>query len=242
MTGPKTNEGATAVGERTGTRCVVRYVRSSASKARVVLDQIRGLDVQRADEVLQFTEREIARVIRKALASAVANAENNDGQTRDELYVSACFADEGPTLKRWRPRARGRATRIRKRTCHITVIVSRMTDEMLETRRRREEARPQAGRARRSAAATAAARRERVARSRRAAAEATAAEAVPETVEETAGTVEDTAVEETSVEETSVEETGVEETGVAETAETVEETEAAAGDVSDEATEEGKGA
>ncbi len=171
MTGPKTNEGATKVGENTGTRAVVRYSRVSASKAREVLDLIRGLDVRSADEVLRFAERGVAIVIRKCLASAVANAQNNDGQDPDELFVSACFADEGPTLKRFRPRARGRATRIRKRTCHITVIVSRMSERELEQRRRQEEARPQAGRrGTRGAAAAAASRRERVARSRQAAA------------------------------------------------------------------------
>jgi len=124
MTGPKTNEGATKVGERTGTRSTAKYVRSSAYKAREVLDLIRGLDVRRADEVLQFTDREIARAIRKVLASAVANAIHNDEQDPDELYVRACFADEGPTLRRFRPRARGRATRVRKRTCHITILLS----------------------------------------------------------------------------------------------------------------------
>jgi large subunit ribosomal protein L22 len=80
MTGPKLNEGATIVGERSGTKATAKYVRSSARKARVVLDLIRGLDVRRADEVLQFTDRGIARDIRKVLASAVANAANNDGQ------------------------------------------------------------------------------------------------------------------------------------------------------------------
>ncbi|HEX8580726.1 MAG TPA: 50S ribosomal protein L22, partial [Acidimicrobiales bacterium] len=126
--GVKTNE-------RPGTRAEVRYARMSAYKAREVLDLIRGKDVRRADEILQFTERDAALVIRKCLASAVANAEHNDQQAADDLYVSACFADEGPTLKRWRPRARGRATRIRKRTCHITVIVSRLPDEELARRR-----------------------------------------------------------------------------------------------------------
>src|SRR4249919_1898065 len=170
MSGPKTNEGATAVGERVGTRASARYVRGSATKARQVLDLIRGLDVQRADDVLRYTEREMATTIRKVLASAVANAEHNDSQGRDELYVAACFADEGPTLRRFRPRARGRATRIRKRTCHITIIVARMSEEELERKRRREAARPQAGRrAARGAAAAAASRRERVARSRQAA-------------------------------------------------------------------------
>ena len=78
MRGPKLNEGATAVGERQGTKATAKYVRSSAYKARVVLDLIRGLDVQRADQVLQFTERGIARDIRKVLASAVANASHPD--------------------------------------------------------------------------------------------------------------------------------------------------------------------
>ena len=140
MTGPKTNEGATMVGERTGTRAKVRYVRSSAYKAREVLNLIRGVDVRSADETLQLVERDIAIVIRKALASAVANAVNNDNQSADDLYISACYADEGPTLKRFRPRARGRAFRIRKRTCHITVIVTRIPDAKLEQRRRNEEA------------------------------------------------------------------------------------------------------
>ena len=126
MTGPKTNEGGTVAGERVGTRATAKYLRGSATKARQVLDLIRGLDVQRAEDVLRFVDREMGGVIRKVLASAVANAEHNDSQGRDELYVAACFADEGPTLRRFRPRARGRATRIRKRTCHITIVVARM--------------------------------------------------------------------------------------------------------------------
>jgi len=142
MRGPKLNEGAVAVGERHGTKATAKYVRSSAYKARVVLDLIRGLDVQRADQVLQFTERGIAHDIRKVLASAVANASNPDNTgayiaDADELFVLACFADEGPTLRRFRPRARGRATRIRKRTCHITIVVARMSDDRLEVVRAR---------------------------------------------------------------------------------------------------------
>src|SRR4051794_14011061 len=137
----ETRKGVTSykTNERPGTRAQVRYVRVSAYKAREVLNLIRGKHVADADEILQFVERDIAIIIRKALASAVANAANNDGQDPEALFVSACFADEGPTLKRWRPRARGRATRIRKRTCHITVIVSRLPDEEL-TRRRTAEA------------------------------------------------------------------------------------------------------
>ncbi len=141
MTGPKLNEKSFVAGERSGTKATARYVRPSAFKARVVLDLIRGLDVKTADEVLQFTDRHIARDIRKVLASAVANAVNNDSQDADELYVVACFADEGPTLKRFRPRARGRATRINKRSCHITIIVARMSDERIAVIQARQAAR-----------------------------------------------------------------------------------------------------
>ena len=131
---------ATKTNERPGTRAVHRHSGMSASKARQVLDLIRGEDVQRAAEILNGTEREAAEVIGKVLQSAVANAAHNDQQNPEELYVSACFADEGTTMKRWRPRARGRATRIRKRTCHITIIVSRLPADKLELRRKRMEA------------------------------------------------------------------------------------------------------
>jgi large subunit ribosomal protein L22 len=189
MTGVKRNEGATVAGERVGTRATAKFIRGSATKARQVLDLIRGLDVQRADDVLRFTEREMAATIRKVLASAVANAEHNDSQGRDELYVAACFADEGPTLRRYRPRARGRATRIRKRTCHITVIVARMSEEELDRKRRREEAaRPTGRRGGRAGVAPTASRRARVAKSRQAAAKAAAKPTTDETVDDT-GTV-----------------------------------------------------
>lgn len=135
MPGPKLNEANRAPhGTKGGTRAEARYVRSSASKARVVLNLIRNVDVKRADEILQFTDREAARVVRKVLASAVANAVNNDEKDADDLFVKACFADEGPTLKRFRPRAKGRAGRINKRTCHITVIVDTMSEEQLKVR------------------------------------------------------------------------------------------------------------
>jgi len=126
--------------ERPGTRAVLRHYRMSATKARVVLDLIRGKDVDRAADILRNTPREAAEVIGKLLASAVANAVHNDNEQAEDLFVSACYADEGVTLKRWRPRARGRATRIRKRSCHITVIVSRMPDERLERRRAERQA------------------------------------------------------------------------------------------------------
>ena len=140
----------TKTNERPGTRAQVRYLRVSAYKAREVLDLIRDLHVDDADGVLEFTDRAVATEIRKVLAAAVANAEHNDSIDPNELYVSACYADEGPTLKRWRPRARGRATRIRKRTCHITIIVSRMDPKKLEQRRARV-AKSQAARAAREA-------------------------------------------------------------------------------------------
>ena len=144
MTGPKTNE-------RPGTRAVLRDVWVSAPKVRVVLDLVRGLEVERAREVLRFCERDAAALVGKLLDSAIANAEHNDSQVPDELYVSACYADEGRTNKRWRPRARGRATRIRKRTCHVTVIVSRLPDDRLARLRARRAAEESTRRARRVA-------------------------------------------------------------------------------------------
>ncbi len=129
---------AVSTNEAPGTRAVLRHSRTSAFKVRPVLDLIRGQDVQRARAILQLSERDAARLVNKVLASAIANAENNDGLDPDELYVSACYADEGTTMKRWRPRARGRATRIRKRTCHITVIVSRLPEEKLARIRARQ--------------------------------------------------------------------------------------------------------
>jgi large subunit ribosomal protein L22 len=100
-----------------------RWVRSSARKARLVTDLIRGRTVPEARSILAFSERSIAREVEKVLNSAVANAESRpDLQLNgDDLVVVAAYADEGPTMKRWRARARGRVARIRKRTCHITV-------------------------------------------------------------------------------------------------------------------------
>jgi large subunit ribosomal protein L22 len=164
MTGPKLNDGVLIAGDRPSTRATAKYLRGSATKAREVLDLIRGVDVRRADEVLQFTRRDVATEIRKVLASAVANAVHNDEQDADELFVVACYADEGPTLRRYRPRARGRATRIRKRTCHVTVIVARMSDERLDIVQARQESKVATGR--RRAGVTARARRDRVERSR----------------------------------------------------------------------------
>ncbi len=110
---------------------MLRHYRMSATKARQVLDLIRGRDVLTAAEILAGVQREAAGVVQKVLASAVANATNNDAQVQDELYVASAYADEGPTIRRFRPRARGRATRIRKRSCHVTIVVARMDDEQL---------------------------------------------------------------------------------------------------------------
>lgn len=129
-------------GAPTGTVARARFVRMSATKAREVLDLIRGAEVRKAEEILRFSERDAALVIGKLLRSAVANAEHNDDQIGDDLVVSTCFADEGRTIRRFRPRAKGRASRIRKRTCHITIVVSRMSEEQLERRRNRQAARP----------------------------------------------------------------------------------------------------
>ena len=197
MTGPKLNECSRVAGERSGTRASARYVRMSASKARVVLDLVRGLPVREADQVLQLTEREAARVVRKVLASAVANAVNNDAQEADELFVLACFADEGPTLKRFLPRARGRAGRINKRTCHITVIVARMSDERIAI----VEAR--AARTGRGAAMTD--RRARVERSRQRAARRAGAADTVESTDTVEPTDNDAATSSDQSDETSVE-------------------------------------
>jgi large subunit ribosomal protein L22 len=100
-----------------------KYVRISPRKARQVVDLIRGKSVKDAKAILKLTPRGAAPVVGKVLASAVANAENNNDLVADDLYVARAFVDEGPTLKRFRPRAMGRASRIRKRTSHITVSV-----------------------------------------------------------------------------------------------------------------------
>jgi ribosomal protein L22 len=105
-------------------RAQAKYVRSSARKARLVIDHIRGKPVDEARAILRHTPRGVARDVEKLLASAVANAENNHELVGDELLVKEAYADEGPTLKRFRPRALGRATRIRKRTSHLTVTLT----------------------------------------------------------------------------------------------------------------------
>ena len=102
-------------------RAEARFVRISPRKARLVTEHIRGRSVPEARTVLAFTQRAAAREIEKVLKSAVSNAEANHGLLGDDLLVSAAYVDEGPVIKRWRARARGRVARIRKRTCHITL-------------------------------------------------------------------------------------------------------------------------
>lgn len=110
-----------AVETRTEVRAVAKYVRTAPRKAQLVAEQIRGLPVAQARTTLAFMTRAAARDVAKVLDSAVANAEANHDLSGDDLFVSAAYVGSGPTLKRWRARARGRVGRIRKRTCHITV-------------------------------------------------------------------------------------------------------------------------
>ncbi len=140
-------------------RAQAKWVRISPRKARLVTDHIRGRSVPEARTVLAFTQRAAAREIEKVLRSAVANAEANHGLFGDDLQVSAAYVDEGPTIKRWRARARGRVARIRKRTCHITIKLSPVP-EAVETRAARarsadaEEAKPKRGPRRKAAPKT----------------------------------------------------------------------------------------
>jgi large subunit ribosomal protein L22 len=115
-------------------RAEAKWVRLSARKARVVTEHIRGRSVPEARTVLAFTQRAAAREVEKVLRSAVANAEANHGLVGDDLVVTAAYADEGPTIKRWRARARGRVARIHKRTCHITVRLAPAEPAGLEKR------------------------------------------------------------------------------------------------------------
>jgi large subunit ribosomal protein L22 len=113
---------------RQDAQAVAKFVRVSPRKARLVADHIRGRSVPEARSILAFTPRAAAREIDKVLRSAVANAESNPNRhwNGDELYVKAIFVDDGPTIKRWRARARGRVNRIFKRTCHITVKLDQL--------------------------------------------------------------------------------------------------------------------
>jgi large subunit ribosomal protein L22 len=130
--------------DRVRVRAVARYVRISPYKTRQIADLIRGKGVDEARYITSFSPKHAARVVGKVLESAVANAENNNGLRAEDLVVVDCHVDEGPTLKRWRPRAMGRATRINKRTSHITVILGEqeeMEEKARRGRRRRSKAR-----------------------------------------------------------------------------------------------------
>jgi large subunit ribosomal protein L22 len=184
-----------AVAEQHGqtVRAQAKWVHSSARKARLVADLIRGRSVPEARTILAFSKRAVAKDIEKVLRSAVANAESRPDLhwNGDTLVVASAHADEGPTLKRFKPRARGRADRIRKRTCHITIELAQ------------------------NPAAVAAAAAQAVAAPKRAPRKKAAQ--TEDTPVATEAVVEETPVEETAVEETPAEETPVEETPVAET-------------------------
>jgi large subunit ribosomal protein L22 len=123
-------------------RAQAKWLRVTPRKARLVVEHIRGRSVPEARTVLAFTPRAAAREVEKVLASAVANAEANHGLIGDDLIVSAAYVDEGPTIKRWRARARGRAARIEKKTCHVTLRL-RPADEDGQARRPRRQQRQQ---------------------------------------------------------------------------------------------------
>lgn len=213
MSGPKTNE-------RPGTRAQAKHVRSSAFKAREVLNLIRNKPCNEAHEILTFSPRKASDEVVKVLNSALANASHNDGLSPDDLFVSACYADEAKTLRRGRARARGRSTPILKRNCHITVIVDTLDEEALAQQRTAGS----------SSGSAAQARRRRVLRSRESqetaeAAEAEVVEAEAEVVEAEVAEVEETEVVEAAevveaeaeAEVVETEEVEAEETEMAET-------------------------
>jgi large subunit ribosomal protein L22 len=126
--------------EQQEVRAQAKWLRITPRKARLVVDHIRGRTVPEARSVLAFTPRAAAREIEKVLASAVANAEANHNLLGDELVVSAAYVDEGPTIKRWRPRARGRIARVKKRTCHVTLKLQPVEAAVETPRPSRQEA------------------------------------------------------------------------------------------------------
>jgi large subunit ribosomal protein L22 len=131
---------------REDVQAVAKFVRVSPRKARLVADHIRGRSVPEARAILAFTPRAAAREVEKVLRSAVANAESNPNRhwNGDDLYVKAVFVDEGPTIKRWRARARGRVNRILKRTCHITVRLDQMEPVQAAPKAPKKRAEPKA--------------------------------------------------------------------------------------------------
>src|SRR6187431_2800846 len=123
----------TAVADDRRARATARYVRMTPMKVRRVVDLIRGMEAREALAVLQFAPQAASEPVAKVLASAMANAENNLSLDPDTLWVSVAYVDEGPTLKRFRPRAQGRAYRIRKRTSHITIVVQALSEDLATT-------------------------------------------------------------------------------------------------------------
>ncbi len=111
------------LGDQPGAFASARFVRITPMKARRVVDMVRGMPVEDALSLLQFAPQAASETVYKILESAIANAESTEGLDADDLIVTVCQVDEGPTMKRWRPRAQGRATRINKRTSHITLVV-----------------------------------------------------------------------------------------------------------------------
>jgi large subunit ribosomal protein L22 len=143
MARARTEPAEPAVEERQEVRAQGKWLRVTPRKARLVVDHIRGRTVPEARTVLAFTPRAAAREIEKVLASAVANAEANHGLIGDELVIDAAYVDAGPTIKRWRARARGRVARIKKRTCHVTLrLVSVETDTQTRRPRRQQTEAP----------------------------------------------------------------------------------------------------
>jgi large subunit ribosomal protein L22 len=124
-------------------RAQAKWLRITPRKARLVVEHIRGRSVPEARTVLAFTPRAAAREVEKVLASAVANAEANHGLIGDDLIVSAAYVDEGPTIKRWRARARGRAARIEKKTCHVTLRLRPADEDGQVSRPRRQQRKQQ---------------------------------------------------------------------------------------------------
>lgn len=152
---PSSKQGADSW-QQLGTRAVARYLRFSAQKGRLVADMIRGKRVAEAVTLLAFSERAAAREVYKVLWSALHNAQNNHGLSADDLWVQGVLVDEGPTFKRYKPRARGRADRINKRTCHVTVVVEPAPAELLAGRAGRGGAKADTSRSARVAASKAA--------------------------------------------------------------------------------------
>jgi large subunit ribosomal protein L22 len=165
-------------------RAQAKWVRTSARKARIVAEHIRGRSVPEARAVLAFTPRAAARDIERVLASAVANAESRDDLRwrGEDLYVASIAVDDGPTLKRWRARARGRVARIKKRTCHITVLLAPMAQEELAAPPAQRSARtPQAAASQATETKTSEAAEEKPKRSAAKPAAPTARETTPDT-------------------------------------------------------------